>query len=182
MNQYDELFRSVAMQDDESAFKILYYQFFTPLCIFAMRFVRNRNDCEDVVQETFLRIWINRKTIEISSSIQNFLVTSVKNACIDHLRKKETEQSFREWLLENTSDESNEDVYAVSELSQMLNRALAKLPDKIRTTFVMNRFDGKTYTETATLQNISVKTVESHMAKAIKFLRKELKDYLPPRF
>ena len=61
----------------------------------------------------------------------------------------------------------------------MLNAALSKLPENIRSVFEKNRFGGKTYNEIAIEHNISIKTVEAHMTKALKHLRVELKDYLP---
>lgn len=71
------------------------------------------------------------------------------------------------------------DLYTTVELEYLLNQALDKLPEQISSTFRSNRFDGKTYTEIAEEKNISVKTVESYMTKALKHLRVELKDYLP---
>lgn len=179
MTYYDELFRKVAIKDDESAFGTLFYQFFTPLCAYAMRYVPNREDCEDVVQETFLKLWKNRKSLEINQSFRNFLVTAVKNACIDLLRKQDAKSAGKEWFVHNHTDESSEELYAITELEQMLNAALAKLPENIRTIFEMNRFEGKTYSEIAAAQQLSVKTVEAYMTKALKLLRHELKDFLP---
>ncbi|MDR2138151.1 MAG: RNA polymerase sigma-70 factor [Tannerella sp.] len=179
MSYYDEQFRKVAMEDDESAFKLLFYRFFTPLCVYAMRYVPNREDSEDIVQETFLKLWKNRKSVVINSSFRNFLVTSVKNACIDLLRRQDTELAGKIQFAHPPANESPEDLYAVTELEQMLNAALAKLPENIRTAFEMNRFKGKTYSEIAETQQISVKTVEAYMTRALKLLRGELKDFYP---
>ncbi|MDR1330643.1 MAG: RNA polymerase sigma-70 factor [Tannerella sp.] len=179
MDYYDELFWNVAVKDDESAFRTLFYQFFTPLCVYAMRYVSNEEDCEDIVQETFLKIWKNRKTIEISRSFRNFTVTAVKNACIDHLRRQETESAGKERFVESLAAGQSEDLYAVVELERMLHAALARLPEKTRATFEMNRLEGKTYSEIAEAQHVSVKTVESHMTRALKLLRIALRDFLP---
>jgi RNA polymerase sigma-70 factor (ECF subfamily) len=174
----DSLFLKIALRDDEEAFRTLFFHFFTPLCVFAMRYVNERETCEDIVQDTFLKIWKNRKTLEINNSGRNFLVTSVKNACIDYLRKKENEVV---WMEKQTVDEHihSDDVYSIIELEQMLTSALDKLPENIRSIFEMNRFEGKTYTKIASEQNLSVKTIEAYMSKALKHLRSELKDYLP---
>jgi RNA polymerase sigma-70 factor (ECF subfamily) len=179
MNYYDELFWKVAMKDDESAFRILFYQFFTPLCRYAMHYVANREDCEDIVQETFLKLWKNRKSLEINRSFRNFLITSVKNACIDFRRRQDTESAGRERLMINHTDKSSEELFAVTELEQMLEAALARLPEPVRAVFVMNRFEGKTCSKIAEAQQISVKTVEAYMTKALKLLRVELSDFLP---
>lgn len=180
ISSIDSLFWRIAIKDDEIAFRTLFFQFFSPLCVFAHRYVDRWETCEDIVQETFFKIWKNRKNIEINTSSRNFLITSVKNTCIDFLRKQETEQNWQQKEIENnTSWYTSEDIYSTIELEQMLSAALAKLPDNIRIVFEKNRFEGMTYTEIAAEHNISVKTVEAYMTKALKHLRVELKDYLP---
>ena len=76
-------------------------------------------------------------------------------------------------------DEPSGDIYSIVELRTMLAEALDKLPENTRLIFEKNRFEGKKYTEIAEEQQISVKTVEAHISKALKILRVELKDYLP---
>lgn len=87
-----------------------------------------------------------------------------------------------DWQQKNSvaiQSHSSEDVYTTIELEQMLNTALSKLPETVRIVFEKNRFGGKTYNEIAIEHNISIKTVEAYMTKALKHLRIELKDYLP---
>lgn len=180
INSIDSLFWKIALKDDEIAFRTLFFQFFSPLCVFAHRYIDSWESCEDIVQETFFKIWKNRKNIEINTSSRNFLITSVKNSCIDFLRKLETEQNWQQKEIENNSSYyTSGDIYSTIELEQMLAAALAKLPDNIRIVFEKNRFEGMTYAEIATEHHISVKTVEAYMTKALKHLRVELKDYLP---
>lgn len=180
INSIDSLFWKIALKDDEIAFRTLFFQFFSPLCVFAHRYIDSWESCEDIVQETFFKIWKNRKNIEINTSSRNFLITSVKNSCIDFLRKLETEQNWQQKEIENNSSYyTSGDIYSTIELEQMLTAALAKLPDNIRIVFEKNRFEGMTYAEIAAEHNISVKTVEAYMTKALKHLRVELKDYLP---
>lgn len=179
ISSIDSLFWRIAIQDDEIAFRTLFFQFFSPLCVFAHRYIDSWETCEDIVQETFFKIWKNRKNIVINTSSRNFLITSVKNTCIDYLRKQETEQNWQQKEIENnTSWYTSGDIYSTIELEQMLSAALAKLPDNIRIVFEKNRFEGMTYSQIAAEHNISVKTVESYMTKALKHLRIELKDYL----
>ncbi|MDR1116483.1 MAG: RNA polymerase sigma-70 factor [Tannerella sp.] len=180
-NQINQLFRRIAIHDDEDAFRSLFLDFFSPLCVFAHRYIENWETCEDVVQDTFFKIWKNRKTIEINTSGRNFLVTGVRNGCIDYLRKKETEMS---WLQKDafnaaTAATDTEELYTTAELEELLNKSLARLPENIRQVFEQSRFEGKTYAEIAAERNISIKTVEAYMTKALKQLRVDLKDYLP---
>ncbi len=170
----------MAVQDDEEAFRMLFFHFFPALCVFAGRYIDQKAACEDVVQETFLKIWTNRKRIEITSSARNFLITSVRNSCIDYLRTRQAEGSFQR--ITPDMDESSfatDDTYTITELENMIQTAINRLPENIRTVFIRNRFEGETYAEIAQRSNISVKTVEAYMTKALKHLRTELKDYLP---
>lgn len=176
----DVLFWKIAMKDDEEAFRELFINYFPPLTIFAKRYITDLETCEDIVQETFLKIWKSRKKLDITTSARNFLVTAVKNSCVDFLRKKETEARYEEFRLHNNDAfHTQDDILTLTELENMLNSALEKLPRSVRITFEKNRFEGKTYREIAEENEISIKTVESHMTKALKILRKELKDYLP---
>lgn len=177
IDKTDELIRRISFSDDEDAFRMLFYDFFSPLCVFAYRYVEDQATCEDLVQDTFFRIWKNRKSLDIHVSARNFMLTAVRNSCLDWLRKqaveKRWEEKFREELQEETSD-----LYTTLELEHLLNQALDKLPEQISSTFRSNRFEGKTYPEIAAEKNISVKTVEAYMSKALKLLRVELRDYL----
>ena len=105
----DKLFWNIAVNDDENAFKTLFFQFFSPLCIFAHRYIERWETCEDVVQESFLKIWENRKSIRIETSARNFLVTSVRNNCIDYLRKQELELAWKQWKI-GKGDEPSGDI------------------------------------------------------------------------
>lgn len=175
----DQLFWRIALNDDEEAFRSLFFEFFSSLCVFSHRYIDDWDTCEDIVQDTFFKIWKNRKSIEISTSSRNFLVTSVRNSCIDYLRKQNMVRVWQEREAQEKTKYVPDDLYSHIELEQMLLEALAKLPENIRNVFELNRFDGKSYKEIAEEQGISVKTVEAHISKALKILRVELKDYLP---
>jgi RNA polymerase sigma-70 factor (ECF subfamily) len=178
-NEIDQLFWRIALRDDEDAFRSLFIEFFSSLCVFAHRYIDCWETCEDVVQDTFFKIWKNRKSLEIDISGRNFLVTSVRNGCVDYLRKKKTEVSWKQVELLGQRAYTTEDLYSTIELESMLNKALSGLPENIRLVFEQNRFEGKTYSRIASEQHISVKTVESYMTKALKQLRIDLKDFLP---
>ena len=178
-NEIDRLFWRIALKDDEEAFRSLFFEFFSSLCVFAHRYVERWETCEDIVQDTFFKIWKNRKDLNISISGRNFLITGVRNGCIDYLRRQETEKNWQQKELLRKTNYSTEELYSAVELERMLNDALARLPENVRLVFEKNRFEGKTYAEIAAEQNISMKTVEAHITKALKQLRVELKDYLP---
>ena len=177
--QYEDIFRRVSFADDHDAFNKLFFEFYPSLCVFASRYVSPAETSEDIVQEVFFNLWKNRKTLNIHSSLRNFLVTSVKNSCMDYFRKESSHDKYLEnYFLYNDSLSAAE-VYTINELEEMIQTALEKLPSNIQAAFNMSRSQKMTYNEIAAEMNVSPKTVESYISQALKVLREELKDYLP---
>lgn len=176
---FDDLFKRVAFDDDEQAFKVLFVEFYPSLCVFAMRFVDGEEAARDIVQDVFFNVWKGRKSMFVTSSFRNFLITSVRNQCVDYLRRQKLEHQFMEKGRLTGIQTSPEEMYTLKELEVVLNRALAKLPDNVREAFEMNRFKGMTYNAIAEEMEVSPKTIEAYMSKALKILRVELSDYLP---
>ena len=176
---YETLYLKVVLEDDHDAFKKLFFEFYQSLCVYARRYIFCPDVCEDIVQEVFYNIWKNRKSLNIHSSFRNFLITSVKNSCVDHLRKEYTHNQFMENHTPSNTNISPIDIYTTSELEEMLKRALDNLPLNIQAAFNMSRTQNMTYKEIAAKMKISPKTVESYISQALSILRKELKDYLP---
>lgn len=176
---YETLYLKIVLEDDHEAFKKLFFEFYPSLCVFAGRYIISPDICEDIVQDVFFNIWKNRKSLNIHSSFRNFLVTSVKNSCTDHLRKESSHNKYIENQTSTSTSPSPIDVYTTNELQEMLQSALDKLPQNIQSAFDMSRNKNMTYKEIALEMDISPKTVESYISRALKTLREELKDYLP---
>lgn len=175
----ENLFRKIAVHDSREAFKELFFEFYPALCVFAQRYVNDPEASEDIVQETFLKVWKNRRTIDIRISFRNFLLTSVRNSCTDYLRKESVTARYTDQIELPHTSMSPEDFYTLGELETRLRQALEKLSSDVREVFEMNRFNGLTYREIATRLELSPKTIEARMSKALKTLRHELKDYYP---
>lgn len=176
----ENLFRRIAFNDDQEAFKELFFDFYPSLCVFARRYISSPETCEDIVQDTFFNIWKNRKKLEITSSIRNLLITSVKNSCIDYLRNQTVRQApAARDTIHQTSMETPEEIYTISELEEMLYTALDSMPVNVRKAFELSRFENMTYSKIAEEMGVSPKTVEAYISKALTILRVELKDYLP---
>lgn len=174
------LFRNISTQDDERSFRKLFEYYYPALCLYAKRFIKERETREDIVQDVFFSIWENRKYISVQTSARNYLLTCVRNYCLNFLRRQPTE-SFDQIIQENIPvyAENNDDFYTLTELQELLAKALAKLPEDYRRVFELNRFEDKSYGEIAESMDISTRTVERYKNKAIELLKKELKDYLP---
>ena len=175
----DFLFRRISLYSDEKAFHTLFQYFFSPLSLYAHRYIDDMETCEDIVQEVFYRIWRDRKGLNIQSSGRGYLMMCVRNNCLDLIRKQQIERKWMEGVLDSQEEEEEFDLYATVELEQLFNDVLKRLPERVSTIFCMQRMEGKTYVEIAKELDISVKTVEADMSKALKFLRQELKEYLP---
>lgn len=175
----ENLFRRIAFQDDQEAFKELFFDFYPALCVFAQRYISSPEACEDIVQDTFFHLWKNRKKIEITSSFKNLLITSVKNNCTDYLRKQSVRQYYAEKQAVSATTDTPEVIYTIGELEQMLYTALKQLPENVRRAFELSRFENMTYNQIAEEMSVSPKTIEAYISKALSVLRAELKDYLP---
>lgn len=177
---FEDLFRKVAFQDDEQAFKEIYFEFYPALCVFARRYIAHEETARDIVQDVFFKTWKNRKNTNLNASFRNFLVTAVHNNCVDHLRKKNVAERYaKKKIPSSDGTESPEEIYTLNELEEIIGKALEKLPPNVREAFEMNRFKGMTYTDIAEKMEVSPKTIEAYIGKALKMLRAELKDYLP---
>lgn len=182
MNQIDPdtLLLNVSINDDEKAFRRLFEYYYPALCLYAKRFIDEKETREDMVQDVFLSIWENRKQISVQVSARNYLLTCVRNHCLNFLRKHTTE-SVEQLMQKNIPiyAQSNDDFYTLIELRELLAKSISKLPDDYRRVFELNRFEGKSYGEIAESMDISIRTVERYKNKAIDILKKDLKDYLP---
>ena len=177
--QIDFMLRSITLHDDGVAFRYLFEHYYPSLCLFAKRFIDDRETREDIVQEVFFRLWDKRKQITVTSSAQNYLLTSVRNLCLNYLRRQEVQQPFEESLFDQPDDEEGDRLIQLRELEEQLAQALAQLPPEYRLAFELNRMEGKSLEEVAERMGVSIRTVERYRDKAIALLQTELKEYLP---
>lgn len=164
---------------DEVSFKELFDLYYPPLCIYANRYIDDMASCEDIVQEAFAQLWAKKEKIVITGSLRNYLVSTVKNLCIDYLRRTSSHRKYIDALPsaeDPRSDYAPDEIYTKAELEKMLEKALDSLPDTYRTVFEMNRIEGISYDEIAKTLNISVRTAKRYKEYARKTLENELKN------
>lgn len=161
-------------------FDYLFHYYYSSLVVFAFRYVGNMQAAEDLVQDFFFHLWLNREKTAIRQSLKSYFFSAVKNKSLDFLKHQKIEHKIEVELKYLQSDPTEEQHFLVeSELDEQLNRAFDKLPEKCRKIFMMNRFDGLKPDQIAEMENISVRTVEGHIGKAIKILRTALKPHFP---
>jgi RNA polymerase sigma-70 factor (ECF subfamily) len=129
-----------------------------------------------LVQQLFVDLWVKREKIEVTSSVKSYLYRSVKNRCIDYLRKEKNTSEISE-AVEKLNQMPFRDLVEEAELNDRISKSINQLPEKCREIFLLCRFDGLKYAEIAQKLNISVKTVEMQMGIALKKLRESLSDY-----
>jgi RNA polymerase sigma-70 factor, ECF subfamily len=166
---------------DEQAFELLFRKYYVSLCVFANKYFNDPEEAREVVQEVFTKIWNGRKDLDLDESLNHYLFKSVSNLCINKLRRRKVESRYAEIYKQvylNSVEISPYESLVASELKDKIASALNKIPPRCRTIFDLSRVEGLAYNEIAKTLNISVKTVETQMSKALSRLRYELKEYL----
>ncbi|MBN1118061.1 MAG: RNA polymerase sigma-70 factor [Bacteroidales bacterium] len=164
---------------DETAFELLFHFYYPGLVLYASQFIANTEDAEEIVQDFFVRFWERHTTIIPSDSLKNYFFSSVKNGSLDFLKHQKIEKRYISAMIELSKNHLayDPDLFVHSELQEKLKRGIDLLPDKCREVFIMSRIRGLKNEEIATELNISKRTVETQISKALKVLRVELKDY-----
>jgi len=164
---------------DHSAFSYIFNAFYKDLVIFASRFTHDLNIAEEIVQDTFVKLWEEHESIKVTVSLKAYLLKIVQNKCIDWYRHKKIMQTHNNIVMENSPQLIYDtDSYILhSELQEQIEAVLGILPEEISEVFRMNRNKGLRYHEIADLLGVSVRTIEVRIGKALHMLRNHLKEY-----
>ncbi len=165
----------------ETAYEMMFRIYYQPLCRYAYSFLQDKEEAEEVVQATFIALWEKRSSIDIQTSFKAYLYRMVRNSCLNVIKHEKIKQQHvaHELAVMEVSYESvSQKVYA-SELELKIAEAIKTLPEQCRHVFQLSRFEELKYQEIAEQLQISVKTVENHMGKALRIMREQLKEYLP---
>jgi RNA polymerase sigma-70 factor (ECF subfamily) len=163
---------------DMKAFESLYKSFHKMLWHYAKVMLKDEDEAEDTVQQIFIRIWEKRDSILISTSFKSYLFTSVRNACLKKMEKAVREKASDP--LESTEMErvgKAQDPAQFKDLQSAIQQSIESLPERCKLVFKLSRFGGLTYVEIAKELDLSVKTVENQMSKALQTLRQDLKHH-----
>ena len=158
---------------DLHAFESLYRAYWRPLYAFAFRYVRSKEDAEDVTQEVFLRIWRGREHWMPAGPVRNYLYLSVRNAARDRMARVVVAERWR-MRQAAPATETQPDV-ASAELAAMVEQALAELPAKRAAVCRLRLIDGLSYAQIAERLGITEKTVETQLARGLKSLRDRIR-------
>ncbi|GGM96342.1 hypothetical protein GCM10010967_32450 [Dyadobacter beijingensis] len=160
--------------DDPHAFEEIYRRYWQRLYDFAYTKTRDTDAAEEIVQALFVVLWEKRVSLQVGN-LQSYLFTAVRNRIIDHFKEK----AFT--ALDDVDSPSEPDYpLFLDELEQAMQQAVGQLPEKTRRIFVLNRFEGNTVRQIASLLRMPERTVEYHITQALRTLKKLLKDFILP--
>jgi RNA polymerase sigma-70 factor (ECF subfamily) len=164
---------------EDPAFAEIFRTFYARLVRAAERIVNDTARAEDVVQEVMLELWRRRAELPDDVRLQAYLFQSTRNRALNQVRHLRIVREGEPHAPRPSAPPATDAGALAGELEVQVRSAVADLPDDIRETFLLNRVDGLTYAECARVLEISVKTVEARMGKALRRLRERLAPWLP---
>tara|TARA_R110001583_G_scaffold165450_1_gene318160 strand:+ start:238 stop:801 length:564 start_codon:yes stop_codon:yes gene_type:complete len=182
-NINNQVFIDLLNEGNANAFQLLFKLYRSKLLYISKNYISNKEDAEEIIQDVFLKVWSNKN---IQSNVNGYLYAVTRNACLDYLRKKKLTLN-----IENNTQQIEACInYAAfaddlassiveKELEEAILVGIEFLPDKCKDVFVMSRIEGLKHKEISKELNISTKTVENHITKALKHMRVYLREFLP---
>lgn len=186
----DEAFLITQLRDgDETAYRHLFDHEYVIMCRFANSIIHDYVAAESIANDVIFNIWTNRKSLNITKSLRSYLLTAVRNRCLNELKARmrrisslsdDIEEKSETDLLDTIFHDEEQPVSILigKELEEEIARCLAKMPEECRIVFEKSRFEGKKNKEIADELGISVNTVKYHIKNALAFMRENLDGYL----
>lgn len=168
-------------EGDENTFEDIFKNYYERLCNYANTILNDMDEAEEMVQGTFMEIWEKHEVLEIHTSMKSYLYKAVYNHCLNRLKHFKVRNEHNDELKRQPdfgNDDASQELIS-RELRQQIDQAINSMPLQCSRIFRLSRFENLTYLEIAENLELSVKTVENQMGKALRILREKLKDYLP---
>ena len=174
-----ELFKK-ACNGDEQAFTTFFKNYYKQLYRFAGRLIKDADAAENVIQDMFVYIWVRGSNIDVVQNVKAYLYTSVKNQCINYLKKsKRTFNLNMNTDIQTENIQSPEENLIKDEMFTAIQNAIENLPEKCQRIYLMKKYDELSYKEIAEILDISINTVKTQMKRALKSLLKQLENLSP---
>ncbi len=173
--------------NDEKDFEVLFRECYVVLYEYAFFYTANSNQAEDIVQDIFLKMWESRGKLVINTSLKAYLFRSVHNNCIQYLRRQSVRKNYGDshqvklqesLIMSHLFFESGLTKLFEEEIELLKNNAINQLPEKTRKIYILSRDGYLKNSKIAELLEITEKTVEYHISRALVVLRQQLKDYI----
>ena len=165
---------------DTDSFSNIFTAYYKDLVFFAYSITRELPGAEDIVQDTFVKLWEDHEKLDVKVSLKSILLKTIQNKCIDWHRHKRIISNYSSYIFSNASLYMyySDNYLLRSEMEEMIEKALTQLPEKVKEAYKLNRLEGLKYHEIAAKLNVSNRTVEVRISKALELLRKSLIDFL----
>jgi len=165
---------------DLKEFERLFKELYSHLCSYANKILTDKDKAEEIVQDIFYGIWKNREKLDIKVSIKSYLYRAVHNNCLQVIQHLQVEDRYKQHVANSMVEFQIDPIQEMElqEMNQVIEQTLEALPEKCKQIFSMSRFDGLKYKEIAQKLDISTKTVEANMGKALNAFRQNLKQYV----
>lgn len=180
-----QLFNQI-QSGNKDCFEKLFFNYYDNLCRYAYLIIKKKHDAEEIVQETFVKLWERKSEIYIDTSIKAYLYKAVHNQCLNHIDYLRVRERFSDKYLSENKDmvsPVSPDYPLANLLSQeidaVIQKAISNLPGQCKEVFVEIRQHDLSYAETAEKIGISINTVKTQLQRAMSKLREELKEFLP---
>ena len=173
----ETLLLAALKMDSHEAFVQIFRRYYPDLDFFVSRFIPDMETCEDIVQEAFIKIWANRKFLEIRTSLKTYLVSLVQNLALNEIKHRKVKTLYRNMYHEMIMSLPADEHILYTELNDAVENLFSQLDPEVLETYMLSRSHHLKYTEIAKKLNISVRTVEARISKTIRFLQSNLKDY-----
>lgn len=162
-------------EGDKKALTILYNNYWRPLYISSFNLLKDKEVCEEIIQDVFIEIWNKRADIQIKVSLKSYLYACVRYKVFAEFRKsKDLPIALYEDLNNRFQYTSPETQMMHEELKQQVSLVVESLPEKCKLVFKLSRIEQLSHKEISEQLNVSTKTIENHITKALKILRLSL--------
>lgn len=171
------------MQQPSKQFEAIFLRHHKSLCDVAFTFVKDKDAAKDIVQEVFLKLWKNIGHVELSEQIGSYLFKATTHTALNHLRggektiRIEQHPAIDKHVMTLSTGSPSE----FSELENLVDKAIERLPPRCRVIYLLSRHEGLKYSQIAETLGLSIKTVENQMSIALERMRAELLPYLGSR-
>lgn len=166
---------------DHSAFEEVFHQLYDPLLNYAVYLIKSRPVALDLVQETFLKLWEKRETLNPEKSLKSLLYLIVRNLAFNHQRDKASRDAKLATNVDRTGIEidSPDDMFAAGVLKGKMDEWINSLPLRQREALILSRFQGLSHQEVAAVMDVSPRTVNNHLVRALKYIHGQIQSYEP---
>lgn len=159
---------------DENALDVIYRKYWEGLFFYSYHLLKDKHACEDVIQDLFVRLWENREQLNVRLSLKAYLYASCRYALYKLIRKEQVREDIFDAIYERLHTETAYGNLEHKELVQQINVIVNGLPPKCREVYQLSRKENLSYKEIGERLDISVKTVENHINRALKELKQSL--------